>query len=303
MKVFKTSVAIKTKAKSQILGEISERFTLELARLLKESHPNALKKHILMKLVHLEVPHYFEDEIRSMITSYYAIAFERRTAGQFQRTFGFRPYPWLLSQFILDFSNAEISETNLARIASSLKFSLCTHFDPPREIGQVDFIHLVIYRLLKARSHKGSSLFDVQDFLAEWRKTSHSRFGDRFDQYFDELGDEVASAEHIQSTSGPVPRGTAAGESAPDAELSQTDLDWLKSVLEALVSEQLPPKYPLSRGPQVKIITQIEHICRLLSKPAKAEWREQVVDVACKLCRSCLMSYNQMPSEELKQTS
>ena len=117
-----TRVVIEAKTKAEILAEIDHRLASEIGVLLKQAAPSRERIHQLSKLMQSETGTEDFNGVRSQVITYFKVPFERRTTGQFLRTFGVMPSPWLHSQFLLNFSMAQISDTSLAKLAGVLIF-------------------------------------------------------------------------------------------------------------------------------------------------------------------------------------
>jgi len=289
----KDKIIIKPQYKAEIWAIIDSRITFELSRMLKEAMPNQLKLHQLTNLMCREITKSNFTSIKQKVLSYYQVHFQRRTDGQFLKTFGILPYPWLHSQFILNFSNAQISETQLAKLASTLRHLITLNFSPPNPIVKSDFLHLTLYKLIYPRTDRKKSGLTLKDFVLVWRSTAHSKWGNKFEFYFESILEEMELNKGASATRTPISRGMLPTEQANDIELSQTDLDWMKDILASIQKQQNPPHYPLSRGPNNPTTRNLEKIVRAICLVQTGPNIQLLQNTARSLCTTYLSIYGQ----------
>jgi hypothetical protein len=291
--VIADEVVVKSKPKRQLLAELDQRITHELGQLLKSAHPSREKIHQLAKLLSREVDDRDFETIKRQVLAYYSCPFERRTAGQFMRTFGIKPYPWLHSQFLLNFCNAHVSETKIAKLAGTLRHYFLLTIEPPKEVAQTDFLHLTLFKLLHPRPEEKKSGFRLGDFIDCWDQTARSKWGDKFNNYFESLAEDADVEYGAPISNPPIGRGSEAHDQANDLEFTQTDLDWMKEILEAIASQRPPPQYPLSRGPNQPATRQLEKVVRAIIKLKNGPKVILLSKAARELCTGYLDLYGQ----------
>lgn len=294
--VIADEVVVKSKSKRQLLAELDQRITHELGYLLKGAYPSREKVHQLAKQLSREVDDRDFETIKRQVLSYFSVPFERRTAGQFMRTFGIRPYPWLHSQFLLNFCNAHVSETKIAKLAGTLRHYFLLTIEPPKELAQTDFLHLTLFKLLHPRPEQKKSGFRLSDFIDCWDQTARTKWGDKYNDYFESLSEDADFDYGAPISNPPICRGSEAQEQANELEFTQTDLDWMKQILEALDIQKLPPQYPLSRGPNQPATRQLEKVVRAIIKVKTGPKAILLTRAAQGLCTSYLQTYGQLAS-------
>jgi hypothetical protein len=290
------NVFVEAKSKRQVLAELDQRVTFELGQLLKEAQPSREKIHILTKQMERELQSTDFESIRGKIISYFNVRFERRTGGQFLRTFGMRPYPWLHNQFILNFSNAQVSDTKTVQLAGRFRHLFRATINPPKEIVETDFLHLTIYKLVHPRCEQKSAGLQLSDLLYIWNRTSQAKWGDKYNHFFKSLSEDLDIEYGTPLTQPPITMGTTANEPANDLELTQTDLDWIKGILAALDKKYSPPKYPLARGPDKPTTRQLEKVVRLMNRFKQGPKALLLGHAARSLCTTYLKAYGQFSS-------
>jgi hypothetical protein len=275
-----------------VLLNLDERLVSDLSRLLKTAMPSREKRFRLDKLLQTEVEGASYSE---RILQYYSIPFEHRTRNQFRKVFGIDAYPWLHQQFLLDFASAEISDTELSRIASNIRFYLRNELPLPKEIVEADLLHLVLYKMVSPGTVEGAERVGVASFLRTWRRVCFLKWGDRYEEVFglfeNELFDLSNRSFEYQSS------GTAIGLDKDDQgfsmDLSQTDLDWMKALLLALDCSADLPAYPLSRGPDRPVTRQIEKLSRSYNFRRKRPMAPVLEYAVRFLCEKVLTAYGQ----------
>lgn len=291
-------VLIRSRSLSEALSVIGERVTSDLTRLLKAAKPSREKRYRLEKTLRDEVPG-SDENLREKISKYYELPFEYRTKAQFRKIFGIDPYPWLHQQFVLDFSNASVSETELSKLASNLrhlfKNEVQVILDAPDELLESDFLHLVLYKMVSPNSSHTFGELSLTGFLKVWERASFVKWGSRYEDLFLILNEAARfqhlSGERYQALG--VPPGFELEESGFAMDLSQTDLDWMKALIVELdLKRELPP-YPLSRGPTRPVTRKLEKIARDYNR-LKGRPMAPVLEYAVRfLCEKVLSAYGQ----------
>jgi hypothetical protein len=280
----------------------------EFERLLKDSPPHPLKSLQLRKLLLNDNSPFGAREIDGRISQFYSLPFERRTEKQAARLFKVRPYPWLMQQFLLDFSNACVSDTQMIKVAGRLCHQFCSVLTPPAEIATVGLMHSAVHRTTHPRTDQLSTGIDLEIFIARWETICFLRFGDRYQEFFEELKRLLArdlerglqSALHSQKVIPKLANLIADTDlSGADLNLAQTDLDWLKLVIRALGRSECLPQYPLSRGPQNSTLLRLEQLVRAaqIRFPNRVPELEKVI---LRVCETCLKGFAQLSSSASK---
>jgi hypothetical protein len=253
--------------------------------LLKESPPNRERKFALVKLLLNEESSLPRERLENAITEFYKLNYDRRTSGQFRRTFAARPYPWLLNQFILTFRTAFVSETKVFKAASKFRHLLKNVLPVPNEISSVDVLHLVVHRLTKPRVDQLDTGIGLETFCRRWRDVSFFKFGSKYEKFFDDLDSAIIEADQLAESDGAFyETDENPEESFTDLEMTQTELDWFKELLAAFENNRRPPLYPLQRGPQTPVVLRLEKLVRA----AHARYPQRHAPLEEAVARSCL---------------
>ena len=281
------------------------RIRADLEQLMKSSPPSREKCFQLIKTLQSEGAKGSEYELQRKVHNFYKVEFERRTAGYFKRIFEIRPYPWLLNQFVLDYSNITVSQTTLLKIASNFRHAIRNVMSAPDLIVDTGFLHVVLHRLTHPRYDQKSTAYNFYDFVDRWQTCTRSKWGDQFDQFFKDIYEAIPEdLKTNEPTAAAVGMATFENDKANEPDLTQTELDWMKTVIMAIHRGELPPQFPLSKPPKnpgprtLNKITRLMRIYKRKGNSALFDY-ESVLYTARDICHKHLVAYNQLP-EELK---
>ncbi len=297
-KRYSDKVVIRSMPLYKVWAEIDQRLRFELNQLLKDSFPNPLRIHQLTKLMCRETECQDFTSIKNKIIEYYKYPFERRTGGQFLNIFGIRPYPWLHGQFLLNFANAHISETKISKLASTVRHLIKFNSSPPPQIIDTNFIHLVLFKMLHPRIEEKTSGLNLRDFFNVWQKTSQAKWGEKYNFYFDSLKKVIITESGAPDTRPPVSMGSLVDDQGNDLELTQTELDWMKNIIDSIEQRLQPPRYPISKGPNNPHTRHLEKVVRAICLIKEGPSIILLENTAHKLCSDYLSLYGQQPTPE-----
>lgn len=264
--------------------------------LLKTSHPRVEKRYSLVKIVVGEDTGLSRTEIERGITAFYKLKYERRTAEQFRRIFKARPYPWLLDQFYLTFRTAAVSETKVFKTAAALRHMLKNVIPVPEPIGSTEFLHLVVHKTTRPRIDQIAAGIGLRTFLGRWGEIARMRYGDTYDSFFADLENHLDEQTHSSpkdlTALSNFYRSDTQSELLADPEITQTDLDWFKGLIESLKAGQRPSLYPLKAGPKSATVYRIETLVRAAHThyPFRHELLEQTI---LRVCHHYLAEFKQ----------
>jgi hypothetical protein len=245
-----TTVSIRSLTLEERLALLDQRVAERLGLLLKKAMPSRERIHQLVFLLQRETESSSQD-FNSKILSYYRAPFERRTKLEFLIRLELVPSDWLHSQFILNFSTAKISDAALFQTAKYFSFQFSSAIPAPRELIDPSFFFAVMIRLVSPKAHEPKSGLRLYEFVTAWETTARSRWGARHDLFFRDLRNGLKSP--IQLERYPQPK-------ISEIWVTQTDLDWLNQIRSALEDGHSLPPYPLSRGPDLGALLQIEKL-------------------------------------------
>jgi len=277
----------------QVLAELDQRISFELGLLLKKAQPTRLRVHQLTKLIQNESQNIDFESTRRRVLSYFEIPFERRTSGQFQRTFGVQAYPWLHDQFLLNYTHAQISETSVVKLAVKIRHYLKITIAPPRDLIQADFLHLTVYKLVHPQSHQKKSGLRLYDFTLAWAELARKKWGSDYNLFFNRLVRDLRFEYGAPLSNPPLTMGTFEDKAGQALELTQTDLEWMKSIVEAASHNTIPLNYPLSRGPNQPATRQLDKLIRSRQRLPEGPKAALLMIAARNLSRAYLKIYGQ----------
>ncbi len=287
----------------RVIDQLDLRTKKMFERLLKTSPPNRERRYAMVKLLLSEDSSMSREQLNLAIGSFYKLAYERRTAEQFRRTFAVKPYPWLLDQFSLSFRTAVVSETRVFRAATAFRHMIRNVLSVPEAISGVDVFHLVVHRITRPRIDQIAAGIGIRTFSRRWRDVSFFKFGSGFEEFFDKLDEAIEHAETNGADHESAPTSfykmDSPSEWVADPEITQTDLDWLKNLLQAFDQNCRPPLYPLKRGPIVPTLIRMERLVREAHRrfPVRHGLLEEAV---VRGCRHYLEAFKQEESNESK---
>ncbi len=275
----------------EALYRLNMKVNYEFERLLKEAGPTPLRLHQLVKTFQAETSKLTYDEIESRLRAIYVLRYDERTGGVVARSFGIRPYPWLTGQLLLNFSNAVVSETKKYTTACTITHLLRSTLDLPSAIVDTALLHQVIHLITKPRVDQKKAGIDFQDFIERWQHVCAKRFGDVYEAAFEELQDLLTQIEfmtfEIQTRS-----HILTDQEMNRLEVSQTDLDWMKAILQHISTGRILPLHPLSRGPKSPTLVRVETLVRTLRliPPSK---HDDIKATVSRTCSTLLKAYGQ----------
>lgn len=279
------------------LTDLDQLVRSELTRLLLGAIPTQLRRHQLVHLLEQERPSLSNPIVR--VNLFFSEPHHLRTNQFFRSTFEVEPYPWLRDQFDLHFGQAEISETEIYKLALKTRDYFRNNFCFPAEISTAGLLQVVLHRLTNPRWDEPVTQLDLWDFVRIWKMICQKHFGDTYNTFFELLlnrVNEINSDLAILNPSSITKENSL--PSSGDQFLSQTELDWLKHILAYIQLGWSPPSYPISTGPKNKITKAIETLCRILhlqskSKVLPASDVTRLKDHLAKSCKDWLIYYKQ----------
>ena len=274
------------------LCRLDAKVRLEFERLLKEALPSRLRLHQLVKTFQQEAPEFSYYEIESRLLELYQLPYDMRTGAVVRRKFEVRPYPWLVGQLLLNFSNAVVTETTKYKTATTLQHAITESLELPPPITSVAVLHEVVHRLVKPRSDQKKTGIRFDDFIERWRQVCFRKYGDLYDSIFTDL-DHVAHEASSWSARIPMASPLLVEQELNPLEISQTDLDWMKVILEALEYGETPPEHPLSRGPQNPTLVRVETLVRTLRLVPDTK-QAAIKSTVTRTCTTILKAYGQV---------
>ncbi len=282
---------------SSQIHHLDSRIREEFEHLLKTAPPRPLKSHQIAKTLKAEAPDRSKRDLESQIIGFYRLPYEHRSERAFYRMFAIKPYPWLMQQFVLNFSNAAVSETTAASSASRIRHHMKNLIQIPEAISSTPFIHAVVSRITNPRHDQINTGIALKHFVEAWHKLVFLRFGSKHEAFFKEF--EVA-IDYPEITGSIVMPGFVHETNDPTTihlELTQTDLEWMKEILICLENGSKLPLYPLSRGPQNSLVTKLETLVRAAheSFPLRYSKLEETLQ---RVCFECLTAYRQTPKTQ-----
>lgn len=287
------------------INQFDQKIRRTFERLLKTAQPSRERRHALVKILSREEGRLGEPDLGPAVLAFYRLPYERRTAEQFRRVFGVRPYPWLLGQFDLSFRTAVVSETKIFKTATSFRHLIRGAIEAPDELTSVDLLHLVVHRVTRPRIDQAATGIGIITFSRRWRDVAFFKFGSRHERFFDEFDEAIERAREekaaFESTPHSFYQTETDSEIVADPEVTQTDLDWLKGLIHAFERGVRPPLYPLRRGPQVPSLLRLERLVRAAHQrfPLRYPPLEAVV---LRSCKHYLDAYKQ-GGENARQTA
>lgn len=276
------------------LAQIDKKMDFEFSRLLKQAPPSREKAHQLLNLIARDFPELNEAKIRESIATYYRTPYELRTSAHFFNVFGIKPYPWLQSQFVIHFGNAHISDTKLFKLASNFRHIFNNTIHPPSELTQADFLHLTLYNLVKPRSDQKQTGIRLIDFVDIWERSAHYKWGAKYQSYFDYIKRLLDFENDIISLAHSTILEPNSITNNTSIKMTQTDLNWMKDLLNALEKNDVFPRFPHSKGPRNRITKLLENATRLTNNNKNRQNTKTITESIRKLCTSFLRHHNQL---------
>ena len=268
------------------LRRLDRKIKGEFSGLLKKSTPNPIKKHQLIKLVLGEKKsgNYIEEEKK--VEKYYSSRFQNRDSDFFSSIFNINSYPWLVDQFILDFSNSRSTSMDLYVTSQNIRFHFLNTAKIPESIGDVNTFHIVVSGLVRPRWDEEKRVIGLRQFLSYWHYVINKRFGNAFDDFFESMLNQfticIGVKDSVKSSRGNF-RGIL---NDYEIEFSQTEISWMKAIKSAIIENKKMPKFPLSRGPRNILTRRLEALCRTISMKNLGSDHE-ISKVVCRVCEEC----------------
>jgi hypothetical protein len=225
-------------------------------------NPNLIKRYQLAKLICYEKDVSIEMAI-NQVASFYQIPYRDRTDSRFHQHFSIIPYPWLVEQFLLNFKTIQQNETLIQRAVADVKFYFQQlEQTPPPELAHESILLQSAFHALKKCWSSESSL-GLFDFLKSWKRQSFLNYGEKYEWYFEILFEEIEKTKLEDVTLTEIKKKTIS--------LTQTEIDWLRSIKLELENKIHFSTFPLSTGPKKAVLIEIERITRTLNRLGSVE--------------------------------
>ncbi len=279
------------------IEHLNQRLKDEFELLLKTAHPRPLKKRQIASILKDEVQGLSIRELESKVHDFFSIAYERRTEKQVARTFQIKPYPWLMQQFVLNFASAGVSETAMIKSAGRFRYLFRTVIAPPEEINSISFLHTVIHRISNPNWNQPTTGIDLSVFANVWQKSTWERYGEKHRLFFSGLFEKLEDTPQQSFLQLDLFASGESNDHTFELNLTQTDLDWMKDLIDAINLGERLPAFPLQRGPVSATSQRMEKLVRAANKiyPKHHLALEETLQRAC---LDCLKSYHQVPEDE-----
>ncbi len=270
------------------IAKLNKCISFEFEKLLRTSRPSRLKKHQLVKTILSDDTFLKYSELERRVESFYLMPYHKRTESYFSSLFGLKAYPWLLNDFVLNFRNCIVSDTSLVMSASNISYSIEVNIGASREIRQASFVLAVCYRLTQPIHDSKASGYNLADFVEDWREIAFKKHGNKYDVFFDKLLEFMELSALESKVDEFSAQSNLEGDVSEAIEFRQTDLDWMKGILNSMAVNSNLPKYPLSTGPQNPTTSRLEMLVRTAQKlyPKRNSQLNTVIERVCSVCLS-----------------
>ncbi len=265
-----------TKSEKNRLHQIAQlnlRVKFEYERLLKSTVPTREKAFMLMKVLQEELPEVKRENLSRRISDFFSLSYDRRTARSFKEKLGVDCYPWLISEFRLNFSNGVISETQALKMITNLRHYFLNEIGAPSAISSPAFLSATLQSSVQPAFGSKNAGLDLSDFLEAWNSKAFSSFGDEYSYFFTSIQRVIRQLDMVKVEFKPE-IGIDKNSHETNINLSQTDLHWIQNLIEKINKNEALPEYPLSTGPKVTQMVEFEKIVRAIKKhpsPQKSE--------------------------------
>lgn len=166
----------------------------------------------------------------------------------------------LYEEFQLTFRNAVVNNRSLLNIASwahhLIRVSCKTECPAISEDVLAKTLNYLTHPPLFEKDK--DILFD--DFCQAWKKIVFKLFGKKYDLELNEILRELRRLEAQLAQRGDA---ELPASFIPGIYLTQTEIDWVSAIHEAVIENSKIPRFPLSRGPQKPRLIDLERVIQL----------------------------------------
>lgn len=242
------------------LYRVDLKTTRGFEQILKNATPTSCRIYQLIKTLEWEEPATTPRTVlQRNIRSYYQVRYENRTAELFYEVFNIKPYAWLMDQFILRFSNAHIGETDIQKMTMQLTHLLKNEINVPEELVTMKISLGATLSICRGQGNRTTGV-DFVDYLERLQKAAFITYGDKYQDYLENLTEATIKAKEEFSKS--LFKLVENNNFAKDP--TQTELTWIKDTVKAIVYRSQVPLFPMAKGAAHVDIKSVETTIKTL---------------------------------------
>jgi hypothetical protein len=226
--------------------------------LLNEAEPTPIKAFQLYKVCQSENlwPDSFE-QFSKKIETFFALPRSERQKSHLDALMD-RPVSMdVYEGFHLNFRTGLVSSKEVLNIASWAHHLMRLSHKTTSLVISMDVLTKTLQYITSPPLFEKAENIEFDDFCNAWKKTVFKLFGKKYDA---ELNKILAELQWLHSQ---IEAKESAPGFVPTIYLTQTEIDWTKSVQSAVFGNESIPKFPLSRGPQKQRLIDLERIIQL----------------------------------------
>lgn len=166
----------------------------------------------------------------------------------------------LFEEFYLDFRTGDVNERSVYEVASWAHNIMRLRKKGTAAVTSLDVMNRTLKAITNPSFYAKARDIEFDDFSGVWKKVVFRLYGQKFDN---ELNSLIEELEQINIRLKLEENETAQSGLTPVIPLSQLELDWIVAVHAAALEEKPAPKFPLSQGPQKRLLMELERVVTL----------------------------------------
>lgn len=189
-----------------------------------------------------------------------------RTKSSFDRYLNKPMDHKLFEEFYLDFRTADVNETSVYEIASwahnimRIQKKNIETASGTSAVTSLDVLNRTLKLIVNPSFFSKARDIEFNDFSHAWKKVVFKLYGQKYDTELNTLVDEL---DRINVELKLTENETSQSGLTPIIPLTQLEIDWTLAVYASAVGEKPAPKFPLSQGPNKRLLLELERVVTL----------------------------------------
>ena len=237
--------------------------------LLDEAEPNRFKSFQLYKTCQAE--NLWKDDFQKFadcLSDFYSLPKSERTKSKFDFYLDRPMHKSVFNEFALNFRTCTIDSSRLTGLSSWAHNMMRINLRTNSVIISIDVITRTLKQITNPPIFEKAQDIEFDDFCNAWKRIVFNLFGKKYDAELNYILKQLKALQDERKLAENQPKFV------PQIFLTQTEVEWCKSVKTAAEEFSPMPKYPLSRGPEKEHLRQLLKIVQLYSVVMSSETEE-----------------------------
>lgn len=246
----------------ELWGSFPRLIERNINSLIDEAYPNPVKAfHIYKSCRREDLWSGNFEGFSKCLQDFFSQPKSARRKGAFDRYLRKPMQPHVFNQFNLDFRTGMVSDKSIYDVASWAHHLIRVSRKTVSAVISLDILSKTIRNITNPGPLDKAENIEFEDFCSAWKKTVFKIFGKKHDA---ELNSILAELHLINIELKEVEKHSPQLV-FPTVYLTQTEVDWVLAVKDAVSQNRLAPKFPLSRGPQKQALIDLERAATLFN--------------------------------------